>query len=139
MRKVLLAVSMLLSQAGCESSTAPELTDLRIATAERTFQRGSDIPFAVTNTGAIVVYVAACGPRVAATLDRNERGRWVGYSADICQAVYSAAPLPVAPGAVIQETWSIQNPGRYRIRVAASSSSKKDRQWSVTSRPFVVE
>jgi hypothetical protein len=64
------------------------------------------------------VGLVACGG-VQAVADRREGDRWV-EPAMLCQAIYSQAPVPLAPGARYAGAAVVRGPGTYRLRVGAA-------------------
>jgi hypothetical protein len=139
MRIFFLAVGTVLLLVGCRSSTATESVILDVGTDGATFSSGSSIEFTVSNPSQSDAYVAACGPQLSVSVERQQEGDWVLYSEPLCQAVYPISPILVGPGAVIRGALSIDAPGRYRFRVLAAARPEDELRVGFTSNPFTVE
>lgn len=59
----------------------------------------SGVPFVVEKTGGNPIYLARCGERLMAALDRREGGQWVQHSGDGCLTNQDMTPVELAPGA----------------------------------------
>jgi hypothetical protein len=140
--KCLLAVLSVALALGCTLATAPA-NGVRVETLGAVFDRepgGSfaPVPFVVTNAGAGSVFLAPCGERVMAAVDRWAGARWVQYSGDACPAVFSMAPLELPPGSRLESVRGIGEPGRYRLRLGVVAAASAPTEWSAVSAPFEV-
>ncbi len=98
----------------------------------------ASVPFSVVNRGSASEFVARCGSRVMAALDRWNGQSWIQYSGDACIAIYTTAPLEVAPGASVAASRSVPDAGRYRLRLGAADAATGGFDWSIVSRDFEV-
>ena len=57
------------------------------------------------------------------SVDRREDGRWDEYTGDVCFAVVEE-PLTLAPGDSATSTRSLEESGRYRVRLQARVAGK---------------
>ena len=96
------------------------------------------VRFFVVNQGDHPVYVARCGDRLMAALDRREGLRWMPYSTDLCQAIYRSEPVKILPGEARSDIRTVQESGHYRIRVGTQRDRNGATRWDVTSNAFEV-
>jgi hypothetical protein len=132
--------------AACQQlSTGPEPSAVSVRTEASTFVRDAAfgsamVPFAVENRGRSTLYLARCGERLLAALDRLESGQWVQHSGDACQTVYAMDPRHLAPGATITSVHRVNEPGRYRLRPGVLATAGGPRSWTAAvSNEFTVE
>jgi hypothetical protein len=127
---------------GCTSATAPS-GGVRVDLLGATFDRepgGSiaSVPFAVRAVGTRSVFLARCGDRLMAAVDRWDDGRWVQYSGDACLAIHPMAPVELRPDSRLEAVRVIGEPGRYRLRLGVASAGGEPADWSAASAPFEV-
>lgn len=99
---------------------------------------GPDVTFRVENRSSDTVYLARCGERIMAAVDRREGDRWVAYRSDACRTDLRMDPLRLAPGESATDRHAVQIPGRYRLRLGASRSPGEAPVWDVASHEFEV-
>jgi hypothetical protein len=123
-------------------STSSRLAALQVQTDGSTFVRdpavgSATVPFSVVNRGRSTLYLARCGERIMAVLDRWESGRWVQHG-DACLTDRRMDPWPVSPSATLTSTHHVLQPGRYRLRPGVSTGGTKS--WTVAfSNEFTIE
>ena len=127
---------------GCAAATEPG-GQVRVEVLGVSFERGTEghaasVPFVVANSGTASVYLARCGARLMAAVDRWEGGRWNQYSGDACPAIYPMDPLALAPGTRHQGVRAIGEPGVYRLRVGVAAPTGAAVEWLVASAPFEI-
>lgn len=137
---------ILLSAAACQQlATDPHDVQVLVQTEGATFVRAAatsfaEVPFRVENQGNSTIYLARCGERLTAVLDRWEGGQWVQHSGDACQAIYAMNPVPLAPGAWLSNVRGVPEPGRYRLRPGIVLTAGEPSEWTVVmSNEFTVE
>jgi hypothetical protein len=140
MRASLLLLLPLLFGA-CQSTVDPSATALQLRTEGSKFvlsaSTGSvSVPFTIKNRGSASVFVARCGGRVRAALDRREDGRWVQYSGDACLAIYPMDPVEVGAHQVLRGARAIRERGQYRLRIGVTEEGES--VWKRTSNSFTV-
>ncbi len=108
-----------------------------LAATAPAFGRGSPISFALSNTSGRTVLVAACGDHVTVILERSQGAGWQNYASGICLAIYFMVPATLAPGALREETTTVQDPGRYRLRILVGTDLRNV-NLGVVSPPFDV-
>jgi hypothetical protein len=133
------AIAML---GACSASSGPA-NGLNVNVSGAAFERIgtpaiASVPFSVVNRGSASVFVARCGARVMAALDRWNGQSWIQYGGDACIAIYTTAALEVAPGASVAASRSVPDAGRYRLRLGAADAATSDFDWSIVSRDFEV-
>jgi hypothetical protein len=96
------------------------------------------VPFSVTNRGSASVFVARCDVRVMPAVERWNGQSWVSYSADVCPAIYTTAPLELAPGASATASQSVGEAGRYRLTIGAGNAASSRLDRSIVSTEFEV-
>jgi hypothetical protein len=137
-KRGLIASSVLLVLAACQTTTAPGFSDLvlRVDPASIALNRGGGevvVPFTVRNRGGETVLLARCGDDLLFELQRSEQAGWVGVRAAICLAVYDMSPLPLAAGETVQGGYRIDPvPGRYRLVLGV-------RDWAGDSLPLISD
>ena len=97
---------------------------------------GASVPFVVENLGKRSVFLEQCGQRVMASVERRVGPRWEQYSGDACTTAVSRVRLEVPPGARVEASRVILDPGRFRLRPGVEVGSGVD--WSYASRAFEV-
>ena len=126
----------------CSAISGPtKVVEVNVAAA--TFERVgtpaiATVPFNVRNRGSASVFVARCDTRVMAAVDRWNGQSWVEYSGDACPAIYSTAPLEIAPGASASASRSVVEPGKYRLRIGAADAATSAVDWSIVSSHFQI-
>ncbi len=116
---------------------------VRVAAAHSVFDRASApavafVPFSVTSGSATTVYLPACGGNVLPVLERQVGTAWTQYASFQCLAIFSSAPVALAPGATAQGGVSIAEPGRYRLRLSLSRTPSFHEVLTVVSPQFTV-
>ncbi len=116
---------------------------IRVRTSDTTFVRGSApavayVPFSVTNGSAATVYLPACNGFVVPEIEYHTGVEWRYDTGFMCLAIFSSAPVALAPAATAQSSVSIAEPGRYRLRLAVSKSASYNTSTTVVSPPFSV-
>ncbi len=96
------------------------------------------VPFRATNRGSASVFVARCGTRVMAAVDRWNGQAWVQYSGDACVAIYTVAGLELTPGSSAVASRTLLESGRYRVRIGTSNTASGGFEWSIVSRDFEI-
>lgn len=135
----LLAVALV---GACSSSSGPADV-IEVDVPGERFQRiGSPaiatVPFSISNRGSASAFVAQCGTRVMAAVDRWNGQTWTQDSGDACLAVYMSTPLELPPGASAAAARSVLQPGRYRLRIGVAHAAGGDLDWSIVSGHFDV-
>jgi hypothetical protein len=126
----------------CSASSAPvNVLEVNVPTA--VFERigapaTATVPFTVINRGSSSVFVARCGDRVMAALDRWNGHSWVQYSGDACQANLITAGLELTPGSSATASRSVFEPGKYRLRIGATDAASGAFDWATVSRGLEV-
>ena len=127
--------------AGCSSSSGLSEA-LRVRVGGGVFEgepaRAALVPFEVVNASTRDLYLARCGERLMAAVDRWNGVRWVQHSGDACLTVADMSPLRLAAGASHQSTRAIAEPGMYRLRLGVSAAPSAEYAWDATSAPFTV-
>jgi hypothetical protein len=136
MRMSLRSALVCASLAACTTPTQPA-APVRLAAMASAFDRGSPISFALNNTSGRTVFVAACGDHVTVILERSQGAGWQNYASGICLAIYSMVPVTLAPGALREETTTVQDSGRYRLRILVGTDLRNV-NLGVVSPPFDV-
>lgn len=144
MKHRMFAVSLLFVAACQQLATGPGQSQLRVETTGTTFTRGAApefavIPFVVTNQDSRPIYLAWCGERLMAALDRREAGQWVQHSGDGCLTNQDISPVELAPGATVQSQRGVTEAGEYRLRLGSSGSPAEPSQWVVVSNEFTIQ
>ncbi|MBD0319528.1 MAG: hypothetical protein ICV87_04290 [Gemmatimonadetes bacterium] len=122
-----MCVALVVVLAACSSVMSPGTPgtpDLRLQVTGELFVRSSatgaaSVPFVVQNHGTATVRVPRCGDAVGLEVLKEEGSAWVQHHAAICQTHQNMFPYAVEPGESLQGTWSVREPGRFRIRVVA--------------------
>jgi hypothetical protein len=96
------------------------------------------VPFSIRNRGATSIFVTRCDTRLTTAVERWDGQGWAGYAADICQAVYTSAPLELAPGVSAAANWSLHDAGKYRIRIGVADAAGSGVNRSLVSSEFEV-
>ena len=126
----------------CAAISGPtKFVEVNVAAA--TFERVgipavATVPFSVTNRGSASAFVARCDTRVMAAVDRWNGQSWAEYSGDVCPAIYTTAPLEIAPGASASASRSVVEPGKYRLRVGTADAATAGLDWSIVSSQFEI-
>ncbi len=145
MRIHVFALALLLAVAACQELLDPLPVQLLVQTEGTTFVRDpaaglAAVPFTMENQSNRTIYVARCGERLMAALDRWESGQWVQHSGDLCQAIYTMDPLALAPGTSLSSVRGVLEPGRYRLRPGIRLAPTEASEWSIAvSNEFMVE
>ncbi|CAN5713645.1 hypothetical protein BH23GEM6_BH23GEM6_24330 [soil metagenome] len=146
MRFAALCSAVLLVAAACQPLiTRPEPSTIMVLTEGSIFVRdatpgSASVPFTVENRGTSTLYLARCGERLMAAVDRWENGQWVQHSGDACQTVYPMDARPLAPSASFSSARQVSAPGRYRLRLDARSAPTLPSEWTTAvSNEFTVE
>lgn len=139
---VLLFASLVLSS--CVNPLAAHEFPLQVTTEGMVFALpaagGADVPFAATNSGSEPLFLARCGERIMAAVDRLKNGRWTQYSGDVCQAIHPMDPLRLAGGDTVRGVQGVREAGRYRLRLAVVGGSPDDTgSTEVYSTTFTLE
>lgn len=137
----LLLLGLLLG--ACNSPVDPDAVALEVHTQASEFvispgEESVSVFFTITNRGATTAFLARCGERIMAALDRREGGIWVQYSADACLASVTMAPLEITPGQSLHGTREIRETGEYRLRIGVSADASDQQAWTPTSSSFTV-
>jgi hypothetical protein len=139
----ILAAAAILATAACDGLFTGPDGALRVRTDGTRFVRDAQgfaqVSFTAENRGADTVYLAPCGERVMAALDRLEQGRWVQHSGDACLHLLVAGPFALAPGATHASFRGVMEPGVYRIRPGVHPRPGAEPEWRWTSNRFTVE
>ena len=109
-----------------------------VVTASADSGPAAGVSFRVENRTGRTIFLARCGERIMAAVDRWESERWVSHASDACQAVQRMDPLPLDPGAAAGGAQAVQLPGRYRLRLGAASARGEPTVWDVTSPDFTI-
>jgi hypothetical protein len=96
------------------------------------------IPFEVKNTGGATAFVQACDNRVSATIQKRVNDQWEQYSAGVCLANVSWAPVELREGARNHGDVGITETGRYRVRIFYALDAANGYSKSSASDPFEV-
>ena len=96
------------------------------------------VRFFAVNQEETPVFVARCGDRIMAALDRREGFQWMPYSTDLCEAIHMSEPVEMLPGEARSDIRTVQEVGRYRIRNGTQRDRNGATRWSVTSNAFEV-
>lgn len=118
MRATILAPFCVIVLAGCSDLFAPEIAAV-VETDRERYHVEEPISVTVGNTGETTIVLPRCGERVSAALDHRHGAGWQEHIriAGACPAVYTMAPLELAPGEQHRFTVVVRDPGVYRIRV----------------------
>lgn len=142
-RSFVIAASLAGMLAGCFPPSAPEsaiVVSIDGAVFQRTGAPGSaTIPFTVANRSGSSQFVARCGTRIMAAVDRWNGQTWLQYSGDACTTQLPMAPLELNSGAVASATRAIAEPGRYQLRIGISDNPTAGYNWSVVSADFEIQ
>src|SRR5258706_14590979 len=136
-RRLPLIVGAIAMFGACSASSGP-VNNLDVNVSGAAFERIgtpaiASVPFSVVNRGSESEFVARCGVRVMAALDRWNGQSWIQYNGDACIAIYPTAALEVAPGASIAASRSVPDAGRYRLRLGAANVATGGFDWSIVS------
>jgi hypothetical protein len=104
-------------------------------------QSGSSIgvPWQIQNHGGGTIYLWRCGDTVLFEVQRLESVGWASYSAAICITSLDMSPIPLAPGATLTGTRTIDGPaGQYRLRVGAGEAPDVEATQILASDPFFL-
>jgi hypothetical protein len=118
-------VALAVVLASCSPVTGPSGTpDLSLGVSGELFVRSSDtgaarVPFVFHNRGTATVRVPRCGDDVTVEAMKAEGSNWAQYNSGICPANLNMVPVAVKPGESLEGTWTVGQPGRFRIRVVA--------------------
>jgi hypothetical protein len=144
MKRILSALPFILL-AACSSPFSSNVPELKVRTEQEEYVANplsfvSLVGFTVKNEGDESIYLPHCGELIV-TVDRREGSDWrQAYgSSGICQAVNTSGPLEVQPGDSVRSVVSVDEPGRYRIRVRATGSPGSSRFHETVSNTFTVE
>jgi hypothetical protein len=140
MRTPALSLLILLLSA-CQSVMEPGDAALELQTQGSEFvisptEESASVPFTVTNHGPASVWIARCGDRLMAALDRREGGKWVQYSGDGCLMNTLTGPVELGAGEVLQGARGVVDPGQYRLRIGVSAAGQIG--WDRASNGFIV-
>lgn len=140
--KYLLLFGMAALGASCTSPVGPSV-GLRVETSAEVFvipARGESVAvrFVTGNLGEKPVYVARCGDRVMAAVERWEATEWVQFSGDGCYAVYNMALLAISAGERREDTRSIRERGVYRLRLGSAPEANQQPGWNLVSNVFEI-
>lgn len=98
------------------------------------------VPFVVANRTRATIYLARCGERLMAALDRWQDGRWVQVSGDACQTHLPMVPLPLPSLATTSGERVLDRAGRYRLRPGVNRSAAGNTDYAeVASNEFTVQ
>lgn len=141
--KLIPVLPLILLLGACNSPIDPNAVALEINTQASEFvispSRGSvSVPFKITNRDATSTFIARCGDRIMAALDRREGGTWVQHSGDACLTNVAMAPVEIAPGQSLEATREIREAGQYRLRIGVSADASDQPAWTPASNPFSV-
>ena len=130
--------------AGCSSITEPSGTpDLRLGVAGELFVRSSEtgaasVPFTLHNRGTAPVRVPRCGNAVGVEVLKEAGSTWAQHHSAICQTHQNMTPFAVGPGESLEGTWTVREPGRFRIRVVAGCDCEIRIGYAAVSEAFEV-
>jgi hypothetical protein len=131
---ILLAAGCGIFPTGPADSVLTETIGMEFTLRERVLE----IPFHVTNRSSSTIYLAACGDRVVATIERRQGVRWEHYEGDWCPAnVIHTLALAAGHSREDRHRFWRPEPGSYRLRLGIGYRSQPA-QWVETSNPFVV-
>lgn len=141
-RRLSVAGNAIVLLGACSSLSGPANV-VEVNVAGGTFERiGTPViaivPFSVTNRGSVSVFVARCDASVMVAVERWNGQSWVNYSADVCPAIYTTAPLEIAPGTSAAASRSVQEAGKYRLRIGAADAASSGLNRSIVSSDFEV-
>jgi hypothetical protein len=143
MRILMLLLAVLTSVQACRLPLGPATLDVQVVTAETVIERpeqgAAGVEFRVTNRGAATVYLAMCGLRVMAAVDRREDGIWNPHSSDACQAHVDMSSLALEPGETVESSRGIVEKGEYRLRIGTVRDFGQEPVWTTLSNPFAVQ
>jgi hypothetical protein len=97
-----------------------------------------NVTLQVRNRGSRSVYLPRCGDFVVVYVERREEARWTDYPIQICPLVLRP-PLELAPGEVVETKHRVDEPGRYRARFQAQSSTSPESSLAEVATEFVIE
>ncbi len=109
----------------------------RVRVAASTLELAT-IPFDVTNDGDATAFIAACGDRIAASVDRRVNGRWEQFAGGICFADRLVVPLELRAGARQHADLGVGEAGQYRIKVHYTEDASGRKPRSAVSEAFDV-
>ena len=140
--RLLLIGSAIATFGACSPSSGPANV-LDVSVPGAAFERvgtpaSASVPFSVTNRGSASVFIARCGSRVMAALDRWNGQGWIEYSGDACKAVEMMAPLELAPGASVTTSRSVLDSGKFRLIIGTADGASSSLNWSIHSRDFEI-
>jgi len=145
MKRVLSALPLVIL-AACTSPFGSGGPDLQVRTEQEKYVADPisfvhSVGFTVKNEGDASFYLPRCGDQVIVAVDRREGGDWrQAYGGGgICPAIYVSGPMEVQPGDSVRSTVSVNEAGRYRIRVRATDTPGSSRFDEAVSNTFTVE
>jgi len=138
--RILRILPLLALLAACSDTSGPGARDVRISTTvNRSAPQGEpNATVNVENRGSRPLLIAACGDRIALTVDRNRNGRWENFSAGICLFDVATVPVELDPGESVSAPLWLRDPGRYRVQVNAFHPGDRDELRMVVSEPFEI-
>ena len=139
------ALAPLLALFGCQALfTEPTPSAVHVRVDASRFTRdpatsAASVGFSAQNNGGVTVYLARCGDRLMAAVDRWQGNRWLQYSGDACQTAYNMSPLPLSVGEEHHSARSVHEVGRYRLRLGIGGAPDTGSAWTAASEPFIID
>ncbi len=128
--------------AACSTPTTPA-SNIEVSVPATAFERVgtlpvANIPFTVTNQASTSVFLARCGGRVMATVDKLTGDTWTQYSGDACTATQSQALFELPPGSSVDAVRAVPDAGKFRLRIVTGPAYNTPNLWSITSEDFEI-
>lgn len=138
--RILRILPLLAVLGACSDSSGPSAPNVEVQTIVNSSpgQGQPNVAITVENQGSRPVLLEHCGDRLLVMVDRREDGEWETYKGGLCTAEVSWAPRELAPGARLTAAEWLTQPGRYRLRLAASYRDDREPVRTVTSGGFTV-
>jgi len=126
----------------CSTPTTPA-SNIAVSVPATTFERVgtlpvANIPFTVTNQASTSVFLARCGGRVMATVDKWTEDTWTQYSGDACTEVQPQALFELLPGSSVDAVRAVPEAGKFRLRIVTGPAYNVPNLWSVASEGFEI-
>lgn len=123
---------------GITGTTALAAARVSVETIGTDFERPAQggwvsVPFRVTNRSNGSVFLARCGERVMATIDRWGGTGWEIYGSGACQGIHRMDPMRLAAGAARGGATAIGEAGLYRLRIAVAASATEEADWAASN------
>jgi hypothetical protein len=100
---------------GCGGPTEP--SDVVVIPTAGAFSVDEHATFVVRNEGRETIYLARCGERVQAGVDRRVGLRWQNEMAGLCILSLYVPPLQLEPGESVTDSVLMRSPGTFRVFV----------------------